>query len=311
MQEKNSSFRHEGNQLIYTRLLNAPRDLVWDAWTKPEHIIEWWGPNGFTLTHKSMDVEAGKAWNFVMHGMGQDFDSKIEYIEVIKPSSLTYRHGDESDTISFMVFVTFEATGEKTLLTMRSVFKSEEFLAELNRKVNAIEGGKQTLDKLEVFINKQFDLRKQSKTTKMARVSTYLNFPRNTEAAFLFYQSVFGGEFSGMGISRFGDGPQPEGMPPLSDEDKKLILHIELLILGGHVLMGTDAPESFGFTVNFGNNMHINVEPDTRAETKKLYEALSAGGKVTMELQDMFWGAYYGSCTDKFGVQWMFNCTEK
>jgi len=88
-------------------------------------------------------------------------------------------------------------------------------------------------------------------------------------------------------------------------------MHIELPILGGHILMGTDAPESMGFTVNFGNNVYINLEPDTRNETKKLFDGLSAGGKVTMQLQEMFWGAYYGSCTDKFGVQWMFNCVEK
>jgi PhnB protein len=145
----------------------------------------------------------------------------------------------------------------------------------------------------------------------MARVSTYLNFKRNTEEAFTFYKSVFGGEFTGPGIARFGDMPPAEGMPPLAEEDKNLVMHIELQILGGHMLMGTDAPESCGFQVNFGNNVHINLEPDTREETKKLFSALSAGGKVTMELQDMFWGAYFGSCTDKYGVHWMFNCPEK
>jgi len=100
-------------------------------------------------------------------------------------------------------------------------------------------------------------------------------------------------------------------MPPLAKEDKNLIMHIELPILGGHILMGTDAPESMGFDVKFGNNMHICLDPDTRAETKKLFDALSAGGKVTMDLQVMFWGAYYGRCTDKYGVQWMFNCAGK
>lgn len=145
----------------------------------------------------------------------------------------------------------------------------------------------------------------------MARTSTYLNFPKNTEEAFNFYRSVFGGEFSGGGIARFSDIPASDEMPPLPEEDKNLIMHIELPIVGGHILMGTDAPQSMGFTVNFGNNSYINLEPDTRAETKKLFDALSAEGKVTMELQDMFWGAYYGSCTDKFGVQWMFNCVEK
>lgn len=145
----------------------------------------------------------------------------------------------------------------------------------------------------------------------MSRVSTYLNFTNKTEEAFNFYKSVFGGAFGGQGIARLGDVPAQEGMPQLSDSDKNLIMHIELQILGGHVLMGTDAPESMGFKVNMGNNVYINLEPDTRAETKKLFDLLSAGGVVEMELQEMFWGAYYGSCKDKFGVQWMFNCTAK
>lgn len=144
----------------------------------------------------------------------------------------------------------------------------------------------------------------------MTRVSTYLNFPRNTEEAFRFYQSVFGGEFTRGGIARFRDIPPSGDAPPIAEADKDLVMHIELPIAGGHLLMGTDAPESMGFTVNKGNNVHINLEPDSKAETKKLFDALSAGGTVTMELQDMFWGAYYGSCTDKFGIQWMFNCME-
>ena len=145
----------------------------------------------------------------------------------------------------------------------------------------------------------------------MARTSTYLNFPHNTEKAFNFYKTVFGGNFGAGGIARFGDIPSQEGMPALAESDKNLIMHIELPIVGGHVLMGTDAPETMGFNVNFGNNIYINLEPDTREETKKLFDELSKEGKVTMELQDMFWGAYFGSCTDKFGVQWMFNCTGK
>lgn len=144
----------------------------------------------------------------------------------------------------------------------------------------------------------------------MATVSTYLNFVRNTEEAFNFYRSVFGGEFTG-GIQRFSDIPPVKGMPELSAAEKNLVMHVVLPILGDHRLMGTDAPESMGFRVNQGNNVYINLEPDTRKETKRLFEALSSGGKVEQELQDMFWGDYYGSCRDKFGVQWMFNCSEK
>lgn len=145
----------------------------------------------------------------------------------------------------------------------------------------------------------------------MARTSTYLNFPRQTEEAFNFYKSVFGTEFVPDGIRRFSDIPQTDDAPPMAEEDKNLVMHVELPITGGHILMGTDAPESMGFKVQFGNNIFINLEPDTREETKKLFDGLSAGGKVTMDLQDMFWGAYFGSCTDKFGVQWTFHCAEK
>lgn len=144
----------------------------------------------------------------------------------------------------------------------------------------------------------------------MASVSTYLNFYRNTEEAFNFYKSVFGTEFQGQ-IMRMGDVPPQDGMQAFPEEDKDLIMHIMLPILGGHQLMGTDAPESMGFKLNFGNNMHINLEPDTRAETERIFNALSEGGQVTMELADMFWGDYFGSFIDKFGVHWMINCAEK
>ena len=145
----------------------------------------------------------------------------------------------------------------------------------------------------------------------MSKVSTYLNFPGNTEEAFLFYQSIFGGEFIGGGVARFGDFPPGPDAPPQPESVKNQIMHIELALLGGHVLMGSDAPPEMGFKVNFGNNNMIMLEPDTRTETRRLFDALSAGGIVTQNLEVMFWGALYGACTDKFGVLWMFNCTEK
>lgn len=145
----------------------------------------------------------------------------------------------------------------------------------------------------------------------MARVSTYLNFPNYTEDAFNFYKSVFCTEFTSPDFRRMGDMPPMDGMSPTPDDLKNLVMHVELPITGGHVLMGTDAPEQMGFNVKFGNNIYINLEPDNREETSRLFNALSVGGKVEMELQDMFWGAYFGSCTDKYGVQWMFNCSAK
>jgi PhnB protein len=144
----------------------------------------------------------------------------------------------------------------------------------------------------------------------MATVSTYLNFARNTEEAFNYYKSVFGTEFSGT-IARFSEIPPEAGAPLIPDEDKNLVMHIALPILGGHMIMGTDAPESMGFRLSPGNNIYISLHPDTREETRRLFNKLSEGGKIEQELQEMFWGDYYGSCQDKFGVHWMFNCEKK
>ncbi len=144
----------------------------------------------------------------------------------------------------------------------------------------------------------------------MASTATYLNFSRNTEEAFNFYKKVFGTEFQGP-IHRFSEVPPMEGAPKMSEEDKNLVMHVSLPLLGGHLLMGTDAPETMGFKVTPGNNVYISLAPDNRAETQKLFKALSEGGQVEMDLQDMFWGDYFGSLTDKFGVRWMLNCSSK
>ena len=144
----------------------------------------------------------------------------------------------------------------------------------------------------------------------MARTSTYLNFERSNGQAFTFYKSVFGTEYVG-DIVRHRDVPVPEGHPGPNEEDKDLVINVQLPITGGHLLMGTDAPESMGFKLNQGNNVHICLDPDTRAEADRLFAALSDGGKVEMQLQEMFWGDFFGSWVDKFGVQWMINCTSK
>lgn len=141
----------------------------------------------------------------------------------------------------------------------------------------------------------------------MARTSTYLNFMGKTDEAFGFYQSIFNTEILGP-VMRWSDLPADPAMPPLSEAEKRRIMHIALPIVGGHVLMGTDMLESMGQTLVVGNNVSINLEPDTRAEATRLFHALAEGGTVTMALADMFWGALFGSVTDKYGVQWMVNC---
>lgn len=138
----------------------------------------------------------------------------------------------------------------------------------------------------------------------MATANPYLNFNGNTEEAFNFYKSVFGGEFTA--LQRFGDAPDDGKMPA---ETKNMIMHVALPIGDSTILMGTDAPDSMGFKLTMGNNFYICLTPDSEDEAHKLFDGLAVDGKVEMQLEKMFWGALYGSLTDKYGVQWMINYT--
>lgn len=140
----------------------------------------------------------------------------------------------------------------------------------------------------------------------MKSVNPYLNFAGNTEEAFRFYQSVFGGELQ---IVRFKDFGSMEGAPPLSEEDKNKIGHIALPLGGGNMLMGTDVLEAFGQKLTMGNNTYVSIETDSAAEAEGLFGKLSDGGKVEMPLAETEWAEKYGSLVDRFGVQWQFNYT--
>ena len=138
----------------------------------------------------------------------------------------------------------------------------------------------------------------------MASVNVYLNFAGNCEEAFLFYKSVFGGEFSYLG--RFKDMPPQEGMPPLPEEMAEWIMHVSLPV-GETVLMGSDTGGEWAPERKEGNNFAISVNAGSREEADSIFAGLSAGGSIVMPLGDMFWGAYFGQCTDKYGVGWMVN----
>jgi PhnB protein len=136
----------------------------------------------------------------------------------------------------------------------------------------------------------------------MITINPYLNFNGNTEEAFNFYKSVFGGEF--MALVRFKDTPEGGKMPP-GDQEK--IMHVSLPIGKGNVLMATDALESMGQTLKAGNNFYISISPESEKEATRLFNGLSAGGKIEMPLQKTFWNAYFGMFADRFGIQWMVN----
>lgn len=137
----------------------------------------------------------------------------------------------------------------------------------------------------------------------MTKMNPYLNFDGKAEEAFTFYKSVFGGEFIG-GINKMGDAPGTEN---LSENEKNRVMHISLPIDGENVLMASDIIPSMGHKLIEGNNNYISLHPDSKEEADRLFNGLSAGGIIEMSLQDTFWGAYYGSFQDKFGVHWMIN----
>ncbi|MGD0817459.1 MAG: VOC family protein [Methanomassiliicoccales archaeon] len=139
----------------------------------------------------------------------------------------------------------------------------------------------------------------------MKSISPYLNFQGNMEEAFNFYKTILGGEFTM--LQRFKDMPDMPGAPRVTDKDKDKILHVSLTLSNGIVIMGSDALESHGQKVIFGNSNHISVDAESEEEAERLFKGLSKGGKITMPLQKMFWGALYASFADKFGINWMVN----
>jgi uncharacterized protein YndB with AHSA1/START domain len=142
-------------EIVISRVFDAPRELVFDAWTDPRHIGEWWGPNGFTTTTYEMDVRVGGMRRFTMHGPdGVDWPNWTRYSEVVRPEKLAYEHGGEIDQPAhFDVTITFENEGGKTLVTMRSLFPSVEAVEKV-KAFGAVEGGKQTLARLADYLEK-------------------------------------------------------------------------------------------------------------------------------------------------------------
>jgi uncharacterized glyoxalase superfamily protein PhnB/uncharacterized protein YndB with AHSA1/START domain len=304
----------EAKQINVTREFDAPRDLVWQAWTDSEILDEWWAPKPWKTETKFMDFRKGGHWLYSMKGPeGERHWCRLDYTSVKPRNSFSGldafcdENGKVNDKFPRSEWENrFTEEGETTTVHIRITYQS---LTDLEKiiEMGFKEGFTMGLENLDHWLSTQFSLRKQNKTSTKTRVTSYLNFPGKTEEAFGFYKKVFNGKFVGVGLRRFGDIDMPKDHPPMSEIDKKLIIHAELEILGGHILMATDAPESMGLKIEHGNNMHINLEPDSKAETERLFAELSAGGKITMPLQEMFWGAYFASFTDKYGINWMLN----
>jgi len=304
----------EKNTVNVKREFNADLALIWEAWTNPEILDQWWAPKPYRLKTKSMDFREGGMWLYSMispqdeaHWCRADY-KKIEHQ---KSYSYTDNFCDENGTVgepfpnSFWTSV-FSEEAETTTVNITIQYESLEALQKVI-EVGFKEGFTMAMQNLDQYIEAKFKLRSQNKTSNTARVSSYLNFDGKTEEAFLFYKQVFKTEFLGKGIERFGDIPESAGHPPVAEGIKKMVLHVELPITGNHILMGTDAPKEMGFTLTKGNTMHLCIEPETKEEADRLFNELSAGGIVTMPMADMFFGAYFGEFSDQYGINWMIN----
>ena len=136
--------------IVLSRMLEAPREQVFELWTSAEHLANWWGPNGFTLTTHEADIRPGGVWRFTMHGPdGVDYPNVLHYDEIRAPELITFDHGDDvGEHPSFRGAITFDDYQGMTILTMRTVFRTADELQRQVEKVGAIEGGNQTLDRL-------------------------------------------------------------------------------------------------------------------------------------------------------------------
>lgn len=156
MAGKNSlDVEQDARSMVAIRIFDAPRELVFAAWTDPKHLAQWWGPTGFTTTTHSIDIREGGVWRFVMHGPdGRDYQNRITYDEIVKPERIVYRHGggDDVEPVQFRTTVTFEDVGGKTRLTLQAVFPSAEERDRVIREYGADKGMVQTLARLEAHI---------------------------------------------------------------------------------------------------------------------------------------------------------------
>jgi uncharacterized protein YndB with AHSA1/START domain len=139
-------------EIVGTRVIDAPRDLVWQAWTDPIHLAQWWGPIGFTTTTSSFDMRPGGVWRFVMHGPdGRDYQNRITYVEVVEPERIVYRHGgDDVEPVQFETTVVFEDLGDKTRLVWTG--KTADQRAEVIKNYGADKGLVQTMARLAEFV---------------------------------------------------------------------------------------------------------------------------------------------------------------
>lgn len=282
-------------EIVLTRVFNAPRHLVFDAWTKPEHMQHWYGCNFATLRLCEIDLRPGGAYRFVMHANGADHTMKGVYREIVRPDRLIYTEGYVTEGFASheaLVTVAFVERDGKTTLTSTILHGSRED-RDAHLKSGMERGAAETLNRLEEHL--------QTMESTM-QSNPYLMFNGQCEAAFKFYEKVLGGKIEAM-IPHEGS-PAANSVP--ADWGKK-IMHARLSIGGKVFLMASDAPPQYSEPMK---GFQVNISVDDPAEADRVFNALAEGGTVRMPIQKTFWAIRFGMLTDRFGTPWMINCEQ-
>lgn len=278
--------------------IDASLEKVWHYFNTPVHVQNWNNASADWHTpFAENDLREGGTFCYRMAARNgrKSFDFTGVYTKVEEMKEIRYRLDDNREVC---IFFAREENG--TRLTEK--FEPEnEYPLQVQK-----DGWQAILDNFKMYV--EDDPESGNTSTKAAATTAtgvtlnpYLNFNGNTEEAFNFYRSVFGGEF--LVLQRFRDTPEAEKLP---ESEQNKIMHVALPV-GSNILMATDVVESFGQQVTSGTNSYLSLHPDSEKEARRLFRELSKGGEVEMEMQEMFWGALYGSFTDKFGIKWMVN----
>jgi PhnB protein len=282
-------------EIVMTRVFNAPRDLVFKAWTRPEHVKHWYGCNDATLRSCEIDLRPGGAYKFVLHAHGASHTMRGVYREVVRPNRLVYTEGYVTEGFASneaLVTVTFVEQEGKTTLTINILHQSPAD-RDGHIKSGMERGAAESLDRLDAHVGTM---------ESPVHVNAYLMFNGQCEAAFRLYEKVLGGKIEAM-IPHEGT-PAAENVPA---DWRKKILHARMSIGGKVFLMASDCPPDRyepmkGFSVTIGVD-----EPE---EADRIFHALAENGIVRLPIQKTFWATRFGMLVDQFGTPWMVNCEQ-
>lgn len=312
-------------EVVFVRRFDAPRALVWRAWTDPEMLVRWWGPHGHDAPECDVDLRPGGRYRIVARGPdGTLYPVKGVYLEIAPKTRLVMtdnaedmpkfwraaynrRRGAEAGAVlgEIVLTLTLEDEGRGTKMTLVSRAATPEDRIAL-RQMGTDKAWRQSFEKMGAVLEKP-----QQTKEKTMQLIAYLSFDGNCEDAFRYYEKHLGGKIEA--LSRFSEAPPAEGggeegcAPEIPAEWKDKVMHARMSV-GDSLLMGGDPPPPH---YQKPQGISVNITVDDPAEADRIFAALADGGEVTMPIAETFWAKRFGMCADRFGTPWMVNCMKE